>query len=45
MTLTIKGTITEILCQLYGLETYYGKEELVCTVIKNENTCGDDYEK
>lgn len=37
MTLTITGTIREILLQLKGMEAFYGKQELVCTIINNEN--------
>lgn len=37
MTLTITGTIKEILLQLRGMEAFYGKQELICTVINNEN--------
>lgn len=42
MTLTIKGTIKEIMSQLYGLETFYGEKELMCTVIQNEKACGGE---
>lgn len=37
MTLTITGTINEILLQLRGMEAFYGRQELVCTVINKEN--------
>ncbi len=36
MTLTITGTIKEILLQLKGMETFYGNNELFCTIIAEE---------
>lgn len=36
MTLTITGTMKQILLQLRGMEAYYGGKELICTVINNE---------